>query len=93
MLGAGGTTVGDVLLVQDAQAAHCREATQPVRDQLGRCGQRCLGEFLDRLLGEWTTRQAHEDSLPRLGGLHRGVEGDLVLRAPAALAPGRWSPR
>ena len=88
MLGAGGTAAGDVLLVQDAHAAHGREATQPVRDQRGRRGQRSLGEFLDRRLGERTTRQAHEDRLSRLGGLHRRDEGDLVLRAPAGLAAG-----
>jgi hypothetical protein len=33
MFGAGGTAAGDVLLMQDAHAAHGREAAQPVRDQ------------------------------------------------------------
>ena len=44
------------------------------------------GEVLDRLLGERLLRQAQQDGLAGLGGLHRGDEGHLVLRAAAGLA-------
>ena len=42
VLGAGGTAAGDVLLVQDAATAYCREATQAVDDESDRRGQRLL---------------------------------------------------
>ena len=88
MLGAGGTAAGDVLLVQDAHAAHGGEAAQAIGDQGRWSGQGLLSEDLDGILGEGPLRQTHQDGLPGFGGLNRHHEGDLVLRAPAGLAAG-----
>ena len=83
---AGSTTAGDRALVAGPCGGNALEAPQPIRDHLGRGTQRVLGPLGDGFLGQLELLEAHQHGLTGLGGLHRGNEGHLVLRAPASLA-------
>ena len=86
VLGAGCAATSDVRLVQDAGALYDSEAAQAVGDQGSRSGQRRGSKGLNRVFGKGALRQAHQDRLTGLGGLHRSHEGDLVGRTAAGLA-------
>ena len=70
---------------------HEGEAPQTVGDHSSRSGQRGLRPFGNGFLGELEFLQADPHGMARLGGLHGGDEGNLVLRAPATLAARQFS--
>ena len=89
---AGFAATGDHALVLGADDLDGPEAPQSVGDHGGRRRDRAGCEDRHLLVGEGLLAQAHELRLPVGGGLNGCDERDLVLRAPANLAPRALSP-
>ena len=86
MVNAERIAARDVLLVADTHAVVGCQAPHTIGDGTGRCDQIFRCEVFHRLLCEQASRQIQDDSMSRLGGLHCGDEGVLVLGASRALA-------
>ena len=89
---AGFAATGDHALVLGADDLDGPEAPQSVGDHGGRRRDRAGREDRHLLVGEGLLAQADELRLPVGGGLNGCDERDLVLRAPANLAPRTLSP-
>jgi len=86
---AGSAAASDGALVTGADRGDAGKAGQPIRDHLGRGAQRFPGPLRQGLFGKGQLFQANQHRVPRLCGLHRRNEGDLVLRTPPAFAAGQ----
>ena len=91
--GAGFAATGDHALVLGADDLDGPEAPQSVEDHGDRRRDRAGREDRHLQVGEGLLAQADELRLPVGGGLSGCDERDLVLRAPANLAPVRSPPR
>jgi len=83
---AGLAAAGDLTVVDRASAGGDLEAVQAIGHQRQRQRRMPAEELLHGLVREGPRRQAGQVGQAVLGGLHRGHEGHLVLRAPASLA-------